>query len=96
MEDIVLEQKRGKRRRLTTNAINRQKRIAKLSKWNHKNDTQPHRWAKKHAMDCGRTRCIVCGNPRRIFKQRTLQEEKWAQVFLTSRGTLCDWDYDYE
>lgn len=27
-------------------------------------EAQPHRLAKKHAMDCGKTGCAICGNPR--------------------------------
>ena len=96
MEDGCVELKRGKRRRLTTNAINKQKRIAKLSTWNHKMVSQPHRWAKKHAMDCGRPGCMVCGNPRRTMKEKTLQEKKFIESFLDSRGVLQDWEYDDE
>ena len=90
------EDKRGKRRRLTTNAINRQKRIASLSRWNHKSAHQPHRWAKRHAMDCGRSGCMVCGNPRRTLKEKTLQERKFVEAFLDSRGELYDVELDYE
>lgn len=81
MEDGGVELKRARRRRLTTNAINKQKRIAKLSTWNHKITNQPHRWAKHHAMDCGRTKCIVCGNPRRTWKQKTLKEKQIENTF---------------
>ena len=28
-------------------------------------EAQPHRLAKKHAMDCGTPGCSLCGNPRR-------------------------------
>ena len=28
-------------------------------------EAQPHRLAKKHAMDCGQPHCTLCGNPRR-------------------------------
>lgn len=96
MEDGGVELKRAKRRRLTTNAINKQKRIAKLSSWNHKTLTQPHRWAKKHAMDCGRSGCMVCGNPRRTMKEKTLQEKKFIETFMESRGILHDWEFDDE
>ena len=96
MEDGGVELKRAKRRRLTTNAINRQKRIAKLSTWNHKTVSQPHRWAKRHAMDCGRPGCMVCGNPRRTMKEKTLQEKKFIQTFMESRGVLQDWEYGDE
>jgi len=27
-------------------------------------EAQPHRLAKKHAMDCGQAGCVICGNPR--------------------------------
>jgi hypothetical protein len=27
-------------------------------------EAQPHRLAKKHAMDCGTPGCVLCGNPR--------------------------------
>ncbi|CAB4129141.1 hypothetical protein UFOVP112_239 [uncultured Caudovirales phage] len=27
-------------------------------------EAQPHRLAKKHAMDCGQAHCTLCGNPR--------------------------------
>lgn len=94
MEDGDLELKRGKRRRLTTNAINKQKRIAKLSTWNHKTLLQPHRWAKKHAMDCGRSACMVCGNPRRTMKEKTLQEKKFDEAFMASRGELTEIELD--
>ena len=75
MQDLI-ERRRARRIRLTTNAINRQKRIAKLSTWNHKHEDQPHRYAKHHAMDCGQPGCVVCGNPRKVWKQKTLQEKK--------------------
>lgn len=96
MDDCVVELKRARRRRLTTNAINRQKRIAKLSTWNHKTLNQPHRWAKRHAMDCGRPGCMVCGNPRRTLKEKTLQERKFVEAFLDNRGVLHDVELDYE
>jgi len=27
-------------------------------------EAQPHRLSKKHAMDCGKPHCAICGNPR--------------------------------
>ena len=27
-------------------------------------EEQPHRLAKKHAMDCGNSACVICSNPR--------------------------------
>jgi len=41
---------------------------------------QPHRLAKRHAMDCGNPACYLCGNPRKTHKDRlTAQEKKLFQ-----------------
>ena len=81
MEDGGVELKRAKRRRLTTNAINRQKRIAKNSTWhNNKLLEQPHRMAKHHALDCGNPRCLVCHSDK-VFNKPTLQEKKFMQSY---------------
>jgi hypothetical protein len=47
-------------------------------------EAQPHRLAKKHAMDCGQPGCVICGNPRhnkfhKIKDQLTIQERKALQ-----------------
>jgi len=80
MQDLT-EEKRGKRRRLTTNAIKRQKQLAKINKLGavHKHNEQDHRFAKMHALNCGIPKCIMCGNPRKIWKERTLQEKRFMQ-----------------
>ncbi len=78
MEDGSVELKRGKRRRLTANAIERQKQLAKLAGISpaHKHNDQDHRFAKMHALNCGVPNCPMCGNPRRVWKEKTLQEKK--------------------
>ena len=35
-----------------------------------------HRYAKHHAMNCGRPHCLLCGNPRRIWREKTIQEQR--------------------
>jgi len=72
----LIEEKRAKRRRLTTNTIERQKRIAKSAQLPI---DQPHRFAKHHATNCSRPKCICCGNPRKVWKQKTIQEKKFLQ-----------------
>ena len=68
---------RASRRRLRDeNAVKRQTRIAK-SRGNPV--TEPHKFAKRHAMDCGQPGCMLCGNPRKIFKERTIQEQRMMQ-----------------
>jgi hypothetical protein len=76
MEDGGVELKRAKRRRLTTNAINKQKRIAKDAGLGDRNK-QPHRYAKSHSLGCKIPGCVMCSNPRRVWKQKTLQERKF-------------------
>ena len=43
-------------------------------------ESQPHRLAKKHAMDCGQPNCTLCGNPRhnraRKGKDKLTAQEK--------------------
>jgi hypothetical protein len=41
---------------------------------------EPHRLNKHHAMDCGNPSCIMCGNPRKIWKEKTIQEKKFDEI----------------
>ena len=70
----------SKRRHKTDVAISRQVKIAKShGTFNQANIRQPHRLAKHHAMDCGKPGCMLCGNPRKIFKELTTQEKRLYQ-----------------
>lgn len=35
----------------------------------------PHMFAKKSATNCGNSRCMYCTNPRKMFKELTMQEQ---------------------
>lgn len=41
---------------------------------------EPHRLAKRKAMDCGNPNCVMCGNPRKFWNERTKQEESFIQT----------------
>lgn len=71
----------SRRRQKDENAINRQVKIAKAHGLTNKDRAvkEPHRLAKHHAMDCGQPGCMLCGNPRKIFKERTAQEKRLFQ-----------------
>lgn len=71
----------SRRRHKNDVAIARQVRIAKSHGlgFHDKAIKEPHRMAKHHAMDCGQPGCMLCGNPRKIFKQRTAQEKRMYQ-----------------
>jgi hypothetical protein len=71
----------SRRRHKTDVHIARQVKIAKAHGLTNKDRAvkQPHRMAKHHAMDCGQTGCMLCGNPRKVFKERTAQEKRLFQ-----------------
>lgn len=80
----------SRRRHKTDVAIARQLKIAKQSNSHSpKLDRQPHRLAKHHAMDCGNTKCGLCGNPRHIRKGEdgsyTVQERRAMQDMENTR-----------
>lgn len=63
------------------NAIKKQSKIAK----SHGVPTGPeHRLAKIHATTCGDSNCVMCGNPRKFFKEKTIQEKRLEQDIDTS------------
>jgi hypothetical protein len=65
------------RRRLKDNAaIAKQRKIAKAY---GVPVTEPHKFAKHHAMDCGHPGCMLCGNPRKTFNELTAQEKRMFQ-----------------
>jgi len=58
------------------NAIKKQSKIAK----SHGFPAGPeHRLAKIHATTCGDSNCVMCGNPRKFFKEKTIQEKRLEQ-----------------
>jgi hypothetical protein len=88
----------GSRRRHKTDvAIARQVQIARQHGLTNRDKAvkEPHRMAKHHAMDCGRPGCMMCGNPRKTFKEVTAQEKRLFQDADTvrdrhSNGTVPD------
>ena len=41
--------------------------------------TEPHKFAKHHAMNCGNPKCVMCSNPRKTFNELTQQEKRMFQ-----------------
>lgn len=80
MSDEQSKEKNSKRRFRDEIAIKKQLKIVKpfMSK-KHKLIEEPHRLAKHHGMNCGNPKCLLCGNPRKFFKERTIQEKKFMQ-----------------
>lgn len=71
----------SRRRFRDETAMHKQVKIAKAHGLTMKDKAikEPHRLAKHHAMDCGQPGCMLCGNPRKIFKERTAQEKRLFQ-----------------
>lgn len=89
----------SRRRFRDETAVKKQVKIAKAHGLTNRDKAvkEPHRLAKHHAMDCGQPGCMLCGNPRKIFKERTAQEKRLFQdVEKTtdkhSNGLLPDTD----
>ncbi len=68
--------KNSKRRHNDDVAVKRQLRIAKEYGIAVK---EPHKFAKHHALNCGNPKCIMCSNPRKLFKELTSQEKRMFQ-----------------
>jgi hypothetical protein len=79
MSDQETKEKRSKRLLKDENVIKKQMKIAK-SHGMEVDQYEGHRYAKHHAMDCGNPTCIMCSNPRKMFKERTVQEESFDQT----------------
>jgi hypothetical protein len=69
--------KHSKRLHKEDSAIARQVKIAKAHGMEVK---EPHKLAKHHALDCGQPGCMLCGNPRKIFSEKTKQEQSFEQT----------------
>lgn len=68
--------KHSKRIYETENAVKKQVDIAKQYGMPVKD---PHRLAKKHALNCGNPNCVMCANPRKTFNEKTIQEKRFEQ-----------------
>jgi hypothetical protein len=68
--------KKSKRLLKDENAVKKQTKIAKEF---GVPITEPHKFAKHHAMNCGNPKCHMCGNPRKVFNELTQQEKRLFQ-----------------
>ena len=69
--------KHSKRILKTDNAVKKQVSIAKT--FGLPVD-EPHKFAKRHAMNCGNPNCVMCANPRKVWKEKTNQERRFEQT----------------
>lgn len=76
MSDPKEKIKHSRRISKTRDAEIRQVRIARAHGITVK---ELHRYAKHHAMNCGRPHCLLCANPRRTWREKTIQERRAEQ-----------------
>ena len=80
--------KNSTRRHRDETAVKKQAKIAKAHGFTSQDRVmkEPHRLAKRHAMDCGNPECYLCGNPRKTHKDKlTAQEHKLFQDLDNTR-----------
>lgn len=77
MSDDFTKAKRSKRLHKDEVAIQKQLKIAKRYKVDPKH---AHGLAKKHFANCGNPNCVMCANPRKVFKEKTIQEVSFDQT----------------
>jgi hypothetical protein len=71
--------KHSKRLHAEETVIKKQIKIAKAYGIEVK---EPHKFAKHHATNCHQPGCVMCGNPRKIWKEETIQEKRFKQEQL--------------
>lgn len=57
----------------------RKMRLAKEYHHEHALKT-PHKYHKTSLFNCGNPKCVMCANPRKVFKEQTMQEKSFAQT----------------
>lgn len=86
MSDQLEKYQHSRRLHAKARAIQRQMRIRRMHSFgvNGMSEAgarydQPHRYHKRSGMTCGDSNCAMCGNPRKFFKERTIQEKRMMQ-----------------
>lgn len=85
MSDEADKIKHSKRYQQKENHINRQMYIRKVHSFPDYGTPgvaaheSPHRYHKVSGVTCGDSNCVMCGNPRKFFDERTMQEQRAMQ-----------------
>lgn len=79
----------GRRIQQKNRHITRQVRIRQAHKFpgiNTGKVDSSHRYHKKSGVTCGDSNCVMCGNPRKFFKELTMQEKRHFQDVERTRN----------
>lgn len=79
MSNEQQKMKRAERLQQKDNYIKKQVDIAKSHGLPVKSGDE-HRLAKHSATTCGDSNCAMCGNPRKFFNEKTIQEQSFEQT----------------
>lgn len=77
MSNELHREQHSKRLQQKDNHIARQMSIRKAHKFP---DDKAHKYHKVSGTTCGDSHCVMCGNPRKFFGERTIQERRFDQV----------------
>lgn len=64
-------------------------RTAKLTGFRYNDVQNMHRYHKRSGLTCGSSHCISCGNPRKFFKEKTIQEKRFMQTEKWNYDDTC-------
>lgn len=79
MSDPISKEKRSRRLHSDEVHIAKQVKIAKAHGLPVKSGEE-HRLHKLSGVTCGDSDCVMCGNPRKFFKEPTIQEKSFQQT----------------
>lgn len=82
MSNDTAKSARGRRLLQKNRHIARQMAIRKAHSFPNVSNVgqeSPHRYHKRSGTTCGRSTCAMCGNPRKFFDERTMQEKRLMQ-----------------
>lgn len=79
MSDDLTKEKRSKRLFNDKTKSLRQKKILKAYNLDKPFESANY-FNKRHALNCGNPNCVMCGNPRKMFNERTIQEYKFEEL----------------
>jgi hypothetical protein len=78
MEEMLNDKSKHQERiQQKENKIKKQLKIAKAFSIPCK---EPHKLLKRSVLSCGDPKCFLCANPRRVWNEKTIQEQKFEQT----------------
>lgn len=79
MSDEATKVKRSTRKHDTWTVIAKRKKLVKSYGIGKDYSNCGHKLSKMNGINCGDPRCIMCANPRKMFKERTLKEKAFDE-----------------